>query len=89
MANQEQSDFYIVFTKVHCVLQPQKTLIIFLFETAQVLNQLPMRAITFEGNLKVTGKFEFHISPNKKLASQRIMGKLHNCQTSPGPPSLA
>ena len=40
MADQERSDFCIVFTKIHCVFQLQKTLITLLFETAQVLNQL-------------------------------------------------
>ena len=40
MADQEQSDFYIVFTKIHSELQQQETLITLLFETAQVPNQL-------------------------------------------------
>ena len=39
MANQERSDFYIVFPKIHCVLQLQTTLITLLLETAQVSNQ--------------------------------------------------
>ena len=66
MANQEQSDIYIVFTKIHCVFQLQKTLIALLFETAQVLKSITK---TYEGILKVTGELEFHILPNKRLAS--------------------
>ena len=43
MADQERSDFYIVFTKIHCVFQLQKTLITLSFETAQVSDQLQRR----------------------------------------------
>ena len=39
MFDQEQSDFYIVFDKIICILQLQKTLITLLFETVHILNQ--------------------------------------------------
>ena len=40
MADKKRSDCYIVFTKIHCMLQLQKTLITLLFETAQALDRL-------------------------------------------------
>ena len=70
MADQEQSDFYIVFTKIHHVLQQQKTLITLSFEPAQVSNQLQ----TYESNLKVTMEFEF-TSHQQKVGISKDHGK--------------
>ena len=72
MVDQERSDFYTVFTKIHCVLQLQEIVNNFV-----IWNCTSVRSITEtkESNLKVTGESEFHISTNKKLASQRIMVK--------------
>ena len=39
--------------------------------------------------LKLICEYELHSLPNKMLVAQRIMVKLHQGQTAPGPPSFA
>ena len=72
MADQERSGFYIVFNKIHCVLQLQKNVNNFV-----ICNCTSLRSITEtkESNLKATGEFEFHISPNKKVSIAKDHGK--------------
>ena len=61
MEDEERFDFYIVYSNVN--------------NSVNSIRSLKSITDPYESNLKVTMEFEFHISPNKKVAIARDHGK--------------
>ena len=87
MADQGRSNFCVVFTMNLCLLELNETNVNKFAISNHMALKLDVQAL--KSYLSLICEYELYILPNKMLVPQRIMEKLHEGQTTPGPPYFA